>query len=204
MPTGYTAAIGDNENLTFREFALSCARAFGACIMQGDDPIGTPINMDEKPGEYCATSLKEAESDLARYKAMSLDEAEGEQKKEREAIESSAKKSRDKSMQLRDRYERMLRLVQAWSPPTPDHAGMKDFMEKQILESVGFDCHDGSYYEDQLSKQPIDTNRWLENKIEESIRRVRDRREYKAKEEAAYASRNEWKRQLVASLEASP
>ena len=31
MPTEYTVKIIDNPNLTFREFALDCARAFDEC-----------------------------------------------------------------------------------------------------------------------------------------------------------------------------
>ena len=32
MPTGYTAALYEGKNQTFKEFATQCARAFGACI----------------------------------------------------------------------------------------------------------------------------------------------------------------------------
>lgn len=40
MPTGYTADIKDG--ITFRDFALRCARAFGATIMQRDEDISIP------------------------------------------------------------------------------------------------------------------------------------------------------------------
>jgi hypothetical protein len=42
MPTGYTAMIEEREDVTFREFALTCARAFGACIMQRDNSLAEP------------------------------------------------------------------------------------------------------------------------------------------------------------------
>lgn len=41
MPTGYTAAI--KYGITFKEFALDCARNFGACISMRDEPRETPI-----------------------------------------------------------------------------------------------------------------------------------------------------------------
>ena len=43
MPTGYTIDIYNGKKVTFKDFALNCARAFGACVMQRDDPA------DEKP-----------------------------------------------------------------------------------------------------------------------------------------------------------
>lgn len=43
MPTGYTAIIEERADLSFRDFALRCARGMCACVMQRDDP------MDELP-----------------------------------------------------------------------------------------------------------------------------------------------------------
>ena len=37
MATGYTMDIYDGKNVSFEDFCLSCARAFGACILQRDD-----------------------------------------------------------------------------------------------------------------------------------------------------------------------
>lgn len=41
MPTGYTADI--QNDITFQQFALNCACAFGACISLRDEPAGTQI-----------------------------------------------------------------------------------------------------------------------------------------------------------------
>jgi len=46
MPTGYTTDIYNGKDVSFRDFALNCARAFGACIMQRDDPA------DETKAEF--------------------------------------------------------------------------------------------------------------------------------------------------------
>ena len=39
MPTGYTTDIYNGKDVTFKDFALKCARAFGACIHQREDNI---------------------------------------------------------------------------------------------------------------------------------------------------------------------
>jgi hypothetical protein len=41
MPTGYTAPIADG--MTFEQFALGCARAFGALVTMRDEPSDAPI-----------------------------------------------------------------------------------------------------------------------------------------------------------------
>jgi len=45
MPTGYTAEIYEGEKeVTFEKFALTCARAFGACITIRDEPMSASIS----------------------------------------------------------------------------------------------------------------------------------------------------------------
>ena len=41
MPTGYTAGILEGE--TFEQYALQCAKAFGALVMMRDEPSDAPI-----------------------------------------------------------------------------------------------------------------------------------------------------------------
>ena len=73
MPTGYTAAIKDG--ISFNEYALSCARAFGALIMMRDEPADAPIPDEFKPSDYHFKKIEEAKAELARLRAMSPDEA---------------------------------------------------------------------------------------------------------------------------------
>ena len=54
---------------------------------------------------------------------------------QREYEESLAKRAA-----MRERYEAMLVQVKAWTPPTSEHQGLKDFMAKQLEESIDFDC----------------------------------------------------------------
>ena len=38
MPTGYTLDLYNGKDITFEEFVLKCARAFGALIDMRDEP----------------------------------------------------------------------------------------------------------------------------------------------------------------------
>lgn len=37
MPTGYTASVQEGKVTEFRDFAMECARAFGALVMMRDE-----------------------------------------------------------------------------------------------------------------------------------------------------------------------
>ena len=55
MPTEYTHYIKDG--ISFKEFALKCARAFGACITMKEDPMDVEIPKF-KPDTYYHKRLK--------------------------------------------------------------------------------------------------------------------------------------------------
>ena len=73
MPTGYTAAIADG--VTFEQFALNCARAFGALIDMRDEPSDAPIPERFEPSNYHEKKIAEINDELVRLKEMSQDEA---------------------------------------------------------------------------------------------------------------------------------
>jgi len=60
MPTGYTYPVVEGKITEFSDFALSCARAFGALITMRDDPHDTPIPETFEPSDYNAKKLAEA------------------------------------------------------------------------------------------------------------------------------------------------
>lgn len=73
MPTGYTAGVEDGTVTTLREYALTCARGMGACIMQRDDPMNEPPKKQE-PTDYHVKWLAEAKEKLVQLAAMSNEE----------------------------------------------------------------------------------------------------------------------------------
>jgi hypothetical protein len=131
MPTGYTAIIEEKPDLTFREFALRCARGMGACIMQRDDPMDDPPRAPE-PSDYHAKALQTATSRLAELRGMKPEAIRAMWQAEVERIDKSNAESRAKAAETERRYKRMREQVAAWSPPSKDHQGLKRFMLEQI------------------------------------------------------------------------
>ncbi len=141
MPTGYTCKLCDGPQ-TFEDFALGCARAFGALVTMRDEDPSTPIPKEFKPEAYHAEQSRAAQLSLARFKAMSEDKAERLAIAEYDAAVTAYHERREKNRNLRDRLGAMKRDVRAWVPPTPDHAGLKDFMFDQIEKTAEFDGRD--------------------------------------------------------------
>ncbi len=193
MPTGYTAKIKDG--VSFREYALSCARAFGALITMRDDSPDAPIPDEFKPSDHYAKEQARAQTELDGLLGMNLAGALVEARAEFDAEIRRREKHRQDNADLRAKYEAMRVQAQAWKPPTPDHEGLHAFMLSQIIKSIQFDC-----YEIEGSPALLSPEAWLTDKIAEARRRVAMYAEEQTKENERCRSRSEWVRALKASL----
>lgn len=195
MPTGYTAALYEGEPQTFEEYALSCARNFGALILMRDDPMDAPIPEFAPDTKWHDEKIVEARATLARLETMTSDEAGLEAQAEYEKVMAEWRRANDERRARRVRYTTMLEKVRQWKPPTADHQGLRDFMESQLVDSIKFDC---SLWEPPMCETAAEYMVRLHARAERDI-------EYHAAEREAEIgraqSRNEWVRQLRASLD---
>lgn len=141
MPTGYTAKIYRGEKLSFKDFALLCARQFGALAHMRDEDLDAQIAKRE-PDTFYLEALNDAKKALEKFKAnpptrefLAKEWAEKLDKLKEEDI-----KRNEEYDELRMRYLAMLRQVQAWVPPTDEHTNLKKFMIEQLESSIRFDC----------------------------------------------------------------
>ncbi len=139
MPTGYTADLP----ATFREFALRCARAFGALIELRDESPSAPIPAKFTASPHHKERLAESRAELAQVEKWTGSFADAEAERVFRKQMADWERSEKKSAALAARYDAMLAEVEAWREPTKDHAGLKKFMREQLTESKRFDC--GSY-----------------------------------------------------------
>ena len=151
MPTGYTSEIGTKDNLTFKEFTLKCARAFGACIHQRDDASDI-LPQKQKVDNYHISQLNAAIKKLKTFKKTSKKVLR--QKMERDFLKRNKELliSIEKTHALQNKYKLMLKKVNNWIPPSTEHDGLKKFMIEQIAESIKWDCST-SYQEEGLSRE---------------------------------------------------
>jgi hypothetical protein len=198
MPTGYTAVIGERD-ITFKEFALRCARAMGACVMQRDNPMDEPPKLQE-PCDFYAKEIDATKAKLEALKGMSASEAERRAAEEYAETIDGAQTGIAKDAALRDKYEAMLVQVKAWEPPTPEHQGLKKFMVEQIEESIRFDCI-GTYYQERIANaKQLTGGSWLLKEQTELTRHLARYAEEYEKEVQRTNERNAWITALWASL----
>lgn len=198
MPTGYTSDIYDGKDVSFPEFMLKTARAFGATILLRDESgsvLPTVENVVE-PLDYTRKRLEDAVAEVERLHKMTLEEATTAAQAEYALRTKEYEKAIRQTEELRARYEAMLERVRAWEPPSSEHEEFKTFVEDQLVRSIDNDC--SPLYRE---KPTLITGRaWKDRQMI----RAADDVSYYTKELEKATDRNEnrvrWVRQLYESL----
>lgn len=198
MPTGYTADVGTGKVTDFAEFAMQCARAFGACVTMRDDPSDAIIPDEFKPSSHHADRLAEAKAELSCLQGMTVDQQEVAARDAYEQALAYQKRYRREKEEQRARYEAMLDKVAGWSPPTADHVEMKKFMREQLRTSIDFDC--GGSYEPEAKK--LSRSEWHAEAIKKAEHDVTYHADEHRKEVERAINRTAWVKALRASLAA--
>lgn len=197
MPTGYTADIKDG--ISFKTFAMNCARAFGACVTLRDEPGGgDKIPEAFEASDYHAQQVEKALAALAEFHAMSPSQHMREASKAWDEAETRRIVRLDEMRAQRKAYEDMLSKVKAWAPPTPEHDGLKEFMHTQIAQSIDFDC-DESYYSTPTPR--LTGAQWAAQRLEKLERDLAYQLREQAAEIERASGRTAWVKALRASLE---
>ena len=149
MPTGYTNDI--QKDISFEDFALSCALAFGACIHQRDDSGKFRPKFREGDYTFHLDGLEETKKEIDELESMSeIERIEYGKKVIQKEIDENQEEILKQEV-WKSKYTAMLRKVQDWQPPTPEHNQLKVFMADQINSSIQFDC-DTSYSTRRIGK----------------------------------------------------
>ena len=199
MPTGYTADIA--KGITFEQFALSCARAFGALVEMRDDPKDAPIPKELKASDYNAKEAAKAIEEMRQIQSITPEACEAKAVKEYNEAIAYHKKAIKEQQDLKEKYEAMLIKAKAYQPPTKDHEGIKEFMVSQIEESIAWDCDNKDYHLKAIRNTTKQTgNQWRVNKLAELKQRAQTNQTAQDAENDRVKSRNKWLRDLRASI----
>ena len=195
MPTGLTCDI--SKGITFQEFAMRCARQFGACVDMKDEPSDAEIPERFEPSDYHVKKISEAKDRLELLKKMTIEDAEQKAIDEyNEKIESN-RTSIEGEDDLKKKYEDILRQVDKWEPPSNAHKGLKRFMAEQIEDSIKWDC-DSPYYRKKVEK--LSGEEWLNKKLADALHDINYHTKENQEEIERAESRNRWLRLLRESL----
>lgn len=192
MPTSYTADIGEGKVTTLREFAMICARAFGACITMRDASMDAQIpDRFEPEFVYHQERLEEAQVLLSELSSILGEEAEKRAKAEYEESLASHNKYQTARRLENHRYKMMLEKVREWRTEAD---GIKDFMVQQLEISIN----------DYVSEPPIKLTgqEWLKEKRFTALRDIAYHEKQIAEEIHRTEMHNLWLAALRRSLPA--
>jgi hypothetical protein len=199
MPTSYTAILEEKNNPSFKDFAMRCARAFGALFDMRDYPLDEEIPEEFKPDNYHIEALEKAKASLIAVKNMTMEECFKKAIEEKEKRIESYRKGVEQERKLLSRYVAMRKQVKAWTPPTKDHTRLKEFM----LEQLKVSWPSVEFAEEHLWKAEsvvIGTNKWKETEIKRLEEDIEYHTEENKKEIERAKERTEWVKQLRKSL----
>jgi hypothetical protein len=199
MPTAYTSPIADG--ITFNEYAMGCARAFGALIMMRDDPQNTEIPESFEASKYHKEAIEKEVAELNHLLTMDYATAAKKAREEHQKHIDYHAGEITKGEFLAAKYKAMLAEVEAYESPSSDHDNFKKFMADQITESMKFDCESNHHREAIESARFMSGEEWIlneKNRLDDSI--AYHQREHQ-KELDRTNNRNEWVRKLRESLE---
>jgi hypothetical protein len=196
MPTGYTSYI--EKGCSLREYALVCARAFGACIDFMEDSWDKEIPDEVPVSTYNKGEWERAKAELIDLQILTLEEAEEKAKAEYILQEKNYEKYLKESKETEKKYADMLLRVKAWNPPTEEHKNLKKFMVEQIHTG---NSHMSEYYEKKLAElKPLSTEEWLKKEAEEILRKIQYHKTQYDKDVERMEHRNKWIKDLKTSL----
>lgn len=197
MATGYTSDLHDGKNVTFNDFIMKCTRAMGVAIMQRDESIDVPLVDEEQPSTYHRDALGMAIAELVLLRGLSLNEWARREQESRTKATKEVSASIKEAGEVRVRYESMLAQVQAWTPPTPEHQGIKDFMVEQLTSSIQFDCS----VKYLTMPSVLSAEDYRARRIAQAEKALEYHRTEWQKDQDRAASRNKWVADLRASLQ---
>lgn len=196
MATGYTTGIKDGTIKDFKDFTLTCARAFGACIMQKEDSLLEPPKLEEVKDFY-PFMIEEVERQIQVLKDTSDQDLVSQSIKEKTKSYTESVEAIREKRKLREKYEKILDDAKNWDVDD-DFQDLKNFMIDQLEESIKWDCstkyNDESITEyfsstaitaDEIRAEKMDRLKrdlvWYNEKYAEDVKDVNDRNEWKIK-----------------------
>lgn len=198
MPTGYTEPIKDG--MQFPEYALRCARQFGAMIRFRDESLGKPLPDEMEPILYHKEKALEVEKELDNIASMSDSDCEIAAMSEYNSAVKTYHRQIKEHEELELKYRAILEKAHQWNPPTEDHKGLKTFMVEQLRSSIDFDC-DVQYYKQSLSKlAPKTGKQWRDYEDQRLLDSLKYHKESWDKELKVVARANRWLRKLRESV----
>lgn len=203
MPTGYTSGIIDGKVNSFAQFAKISMRAFGATIHQRDEPLDSAYKPREV-SDYHKKRIEEADAEIKKLKKLKKDELEKEIKANLTTEIKFHEKEVKRKEKLAEKIKAILDDAKKWKIPTPEHLGFKEFMVRQLEETISYDT-DTKYNLERIVKnkdiiEKFDADEVRKRKLEELEKSLEYHKIELKKEEETVKDSNSWVDAILKTL----
>lgn len=140
MPNAFTRDIYEGKSVTFRQFALTCVRAFSVLDHMAAEPIDAPIRLIENPSVLEQNVLK-ALRERTRLVNLSVPDAQVLADNEYDQAQQIYTDLITKSEAVKERLLTMLDQVRTWVPPTENHDAHKHFMIRTLTNAIDYETN---------------------------------------------------------------
>jgi hypothetical protein len=184
------------DGASFPEFAMECSRSFMPLISLRDTPeapIPTRIEPDTRQYERV---LRESRIRKAEIESMSREETQAAVEAEVSAYEQRMEELRRELRHSAGKLRAMRAEAEAWTPPTPEHAALKQYMIEQLDREI--EWQDRKLDGDELAR--IDGQEWQRRMLSKIDAEIAHAEEQIKKERSRAESATIWLRQLRESL----
>lgn len=154
MPTGYTAYIEDGNITTGKEFLKLCLREFGIAVDMRDEPLSVPVPAHFEPDEWYKNHYMNMVKKLKENESLTFEEVKLRRQREHDKEVKSARRAIAQMTEVNERYKQIRKQIEAWTPPTEDYNGIKQFAIDQIEKSMN--TEDQFDYYQKIIDKPFD------------------------------------------------
>ena len=203
MPTGYTYKIENGEINTGAEFLKLCTRAFCIAADMRDESLSVPTPSYFEPDPRYYEAYQKAIKHRDEYRNITFNDMKKRLIKQYVKNREDAFAFLEKYPKEDEKYEKILKEIEAWNPPTSAHEKLKEFAIDQIKISMNTSAI--RFYRDVLQK-PLDISneavctalQELVDQGEKDCKRTWDRWQASINDAK---ERTEWMQRLLESLE---
>lgn len=200
MPSYYTADIYDGKDISFQEFALKCARAFGALVHMRDEPLNTPLSRPTI-SDYHTNEIKNIENEFALFLQSSTEQRKKMFEIEMEKEEAYYIKEIEKVKQTKNKYLTLIDDVKAYKPQSKELKEFKNFMFDQLIDGMKYDCSNEDWYNKSIQSIKEETfETWEEERMNLYNSKLGYQKEALKKEKESIELANKWIDELYKSL----
>lgn len=154
MPTGYTAYIEDGNITTGKEFLKLCLREFGIAVDMRNEPLSVPVPAHFEPDEWYKNHYMNMVKKLKENESLTFEEVKLRRQREHDKEVKSARRAIAQMTEVNERYKQIRKQIEAWTPPTEDYNGIKQFAIDQIEKSMN--TEDQFDYYQKIIDKPFD------------------------------------------------